>query len=506
MKRVFFFLILALSMGTLYAQGIVDGLRYSQDNITGTARFNALSGAFGALGGDLSAMAINPAGSAVFLRNEASVSARFLDRENEASYFGTLTGSLENDINLNQAGGVFVFDNADENSPWKKFTLGVGYNNNQSFDNELFIAGNGNTSISNFFLQQAQGIPLNLLQLQGNETISDLYSFLGQNQGVAAQNAFLGYQGFIFDPVDPENSNNTQYTSNVGSGNFNQEYTFLSEGYSGKYTLNLATQFTDDYYFGINLNSHVIDYQQSTFLYETNNNQGSTVNQIGFQNNLSVLGSGFSAQLGGIAKVADYLRLGLTYDTPTWYTISEETSQYLETQRTIEGQTNTAIIDPRILNIYEDYTLRTPGKVTASAAYIFGKDGLISFDYSYKDFSEITFKPTSDPSFSALNSNINSTLTAASTYRVGGEYRFDNLSLRAGYRFEESPYKNKEIVDDLTSFSLGTGYNFGSYYFDFSYSWIEQDRQQQLYNVGLTDRAAVNTTDSSLVFTFGLKL
>ncbi len=492
-------------MATLQAQGIADGLRYSQENTTGTARFNGLSGAFGALGGDLSAIAINPAGGAVFLRNEASISAGVLDKNNEALYFNTFTKSLDTDVNLNQVGGVFVFNNTNENSPWRKFTLGVNYNNTQNYDNELFIAGNGNNSIANFFLEQAQGIPLNLLQLQGSETISDLYSFLGENQGVTAQNAFLGYQGFIFDPVE-NNSNNTQYTSNVAAGSFNQEYTSITKGYGGKYTLNLATQYTDNFFFGINLNSHVIDYQQSTFLSETNNNQGSTVNQIGFENNLSVLGSGFSAQVGAIAKVAENLRLGLTYDTPTWYTISEETTQYLETERTIDGQTNTAIIDPQVLNVYEDYDLKTPGKLAASAAYIFGKSALISFDYSYKDFSEITFKPTSDPVFSAENGIIDNTLTGASTYRIGGEYRFSDISLRAGYHYEESPYNNKQVMDDLNGVSLGLGYNFGNYYMDLSYARTEQERQQQLYNIGLTDSALVNTVNSSIVFTFGLKL
>ena len=493
-------------MTTLQAQGIVDGLRYSQDNTTGTARFNALSGAFGALGGDLSAIAINPAGGAVFLRNEASVSAVVLDKDNEAVYFNTFAKSLNTDVSLNQVGGVFVFNNTNENSPWKKFTLGVNYNNTRNFDNELFIAGNGNNSIASFFSEQAQGIPLDLLQLQGSETISELYSFLGENQGVGAQNAFLGYQGFIFDPVEADNPNNTQYTLNVAPGTFNQEHSLISQGYSGKYTLNLATQYTDDFFFGINLNSHVIDYQQSTFLYETNNNQGSTVNEIGFENNLSVLGSGFSAQVGAIAKVAENLRIGLTYDTPTWFTISEETTQYLETERTIDGQTSTAVVDPRVLNIYEDYDLKTPGKLAASAAYIFGKSGLISFDYSYKNFSEITFKPSSDPAFAAENGIIDNALKGASTYRIGGEYRFSDVSFRAGYRFEESPYDNKQIMDDLNGFSLGLGYNFGNYYMDLSYARTEQERQQQLYNIGLTDSALVNTTNSSFVFTFGLKL
>ena len=41
-------------------------LLFSKENNSGTARFNAMSGAFGALGGDVSAIKINPAGAAIF--------------------------------------------------------------------------------------------------------------------------------------------------------------------------------------------------------------------------------------------------------------------------------------------------------------------------------------------------------------------------------------------------------------------------------------------------------
>ena len=69
MKRKIFLLIGIVSFSILNAQNTVDALRYSTENIQGTARFNSLSGAFGALGGDLSAIDINPAGSSVFLEN-----------------------------------------------------------------------------------------------------------------------------------------------------------------------------------------------------------------------------------------------------------------------------------------------------------------------------------------------------------------------------------------------------------------------------------------------------
>ena len=46
-----------------------DALRYAVDNLNGTARFRGISGAFGAVGGDLSALNVNPAGSLFFKNN-----------------------------------------------------------------------------------------------------------------------------------------------------------------------------------------------------------------------------------------------------------------------------------------------------------------------------------------------------------------------------------------------------------------------------------------------------
>ena len=59
MKKLIILAIGFLSMSNIMAQDISDALRYSQDEIQGSARFRALSGAFGALGGDMSAVSIN---------------------------------------------------------------------------------------------------------------------------------------------------------------------------------------------------------------------------------------------------------------------------------------------------------------------------------------------------------------------------------------------------------------------------------------------------------------
>ncbi|AVI49985.1 transporter [Pukyongia salina] len=506
MKRKFFLLIAGFVMTFSSAQNITDGLRYGVDRTTGSARYTAMSGAFGALGGDLSAIGINPASSAVFITNDLSFSLGVLDRENNATYFGSEARGIDTDVAINQAGGVFVYDNVNENSNWKKFTVGINYNNTLNHDDDVFIQGNGNRSIASYFLTLAQGIPLELLQLQGGESISSLYSFLGETEGTAAQNAFLGFQGYIIDPVDAGNPNNTQYVSNIAPGRFNQEYYATSTGFNGKYTINFGAQYTEQFYFGVNLNFHAIDYVESNFLFETNSNPGSIVNQVEFENNLSVLGGGFSAQLGGIFKVSDEVRLGLTYDTPTWFEISEETTQYLRTRRTEDGQSITAVVNPNVLNVFADYELRTPGRYAASAAYVFGKQGLISLDYSYKDYSQTKFSSDFSGEFSALNNSISSNLQGSSSVKLGGEYRINALSLRAGMQYEQSPYKNDMIVGDLTGFSLGLGYDFGEYNFDIAYARAQQDRSRQLYDVGLTSVSNIDTTFNNIVFTLGISL
>ena len=487
-------------------QNITDALRYSTESLNGTARFNSLSGSFGALGGDVSSIVVNPAGSSVFLKSAGTATVSVVDKKNEATYFNTSTNTSDTNFKFNQLGFVFVFRNPDQESSFNKFTMGLNYIATQNYDENLFIKGTGNTSIGEYFLAQAQGIPLNLLQLQSGESISSLYSYLGETVGTGAQNAFLGYQGFIIDPIDPGDPSNTQYYSNIAAGNFNQEYSYYTSGYSGKYTFNVATQLNNNISFGLNLNSNNIDYKQTTFLYETNTNQGSLVNNVGFENNLAVYGWGFSAQLGAIATVTNGLRIGLTYDTPIWYDIYEETIQYLETQRNQNGITINEFIDPRIVNIFQKYELRTPWKVTGSAAYVFGKKGLLSFDYVYKDYSSIKFGPSNDPLFVSENNKIKSELKGASMYRIGGEYRIDLLSIRGGYVFEESPYKNTTTLGDLSGFSFGLGYFLGSYNIVLSYSRTQQDREQQLYDVGLTDVSSINATRNNYVLTIAYEI
>ena len=56
MKKLLTLLIIGISAQYTFAQNVADAVRYSTQNITGTARFRGTGGAFGALGGDVSAL------------------------------------------------------------------------------------------------------------------------------------------------------------------------------------------------------------------------------------------------------------------------------------------------------------------------------------------------------------------------------------------------------------------------------------------------------------------
>ncbi len=499
MKKYIYLLLAGLTFSYAQSQDITDALRFSQDNLNGTARFRAMGGAFGALGGDLSAITINPAGSAVFSNNQMALTLSNFNTKNNSNYFGTTTSDNKNSFDLNQAGAVFVFKDRN-NSDWKKFSLAVNYENTNNFGNSIFSAGtNPTNSIDKYFLSYANGVSLIDLEELNYDELNN-----------AGQQAFLAYQGYIINPVT-NSDNNTLYTSNVpASGNYYQENSIVSKGYNGKLSFNAATSYKDKLFLGLNLNSHFIDYTQSSSFYEENSaplTANYTVTNLSFNNDLYTYGNGFSFQVGAIAKVGQNIRLGLAYESPTWYKLNDELTQSLfAVSSKIGGADTNDAVDPKITNIYEPYKLQTPSKITGSLALVFGKTGLISVDYAIKDYGSIKFKPENDSYYSGVNSNINSVLDKTGELRLGAEYKIKEWSLRGGYRLEQSPYKNKTTIGDLTGYSGGLGYNFGSTKVDLSYSTSKRDSQQGFFNQGFTDGAKINSMKNNVSLTLLFEL
>ncbi len=351
MKKLSLLIIAILAMSNFHAQDIADAVRFSQDEIQGSARFRAMSGAFGALGGEMSAVSLNPAGSAIFNRSHASFSLSNLSIDNDVSFFNGRSSSSESKFDLNQAGAVFVFNNTDQSSKWKKFTLGIAYDKTGNYDDNWFTNGTNTNSIDNYFLENAQGLRLDEISAFPDESLESAYADIGSFFGYTNQQAFLGYESFILEPAE-NTDENTLYSSNIGAGRFNQSYQKFETGYNGKFTFNAATQYSDKLYLGLNLNAHFINYERFTDFNERNSNQNSLVTNVDFENSLFTTGNGFSFQLGAILKLTNDFRAGLTYQSPTWYNIIEETSQFISTVISDDLGTETIPINPSTINYF----------------------------------------------------------------------------------------------------------------------------------------------------------
>ena len=70
----FLLAILSICSISINAQNEIDALRYSQQNMFGSARVSSMGGAFGSLGGDFSGLSQNPAGIGMYQFTEVTFS------------------------------------------------------------------------------------------------------------------------------------------------------------------------------------------------------------------------------------------------------------------------------------------------------------------------------------------------------------------------------------------------------------------------------------------------
>ena len=485
------FLIAFLSFWTLPAQNLDLVHLITQENISGNARFEAMSGAFGALGGNLSAIHTNPAASAVFNANQFGLSTSTQSTANNTSYFGTSTPTENRNSGLNQIGGVLLLKNNNTEMAWKKIAFGFNAQMQSSYNNTIQINGtNTENGLDTYFLDYAAGKDGSVFGLNDGETVRSVYQFFGESAGYGFeyQQAFLGSRGYIFDYFEDDGL----FVSNAIYSSVQHNHKIQTSGDKWDMAFTLSGQYIDWLYLGVNMNISGIEYRQISSTTESGYDVDSPMREIYFQNELYTYGGGVSLQFGAIATPNKNVRLGASYKSPTWYSLKDEFSQFLETKSNdVDGKSFNDVIDLRnTVNVYEDYTIKTPSELHGSLAYIFGTRGLISFDYTLKNYQNTHIGPNDNDVFIALNDQIDQNWTSTSSYRIGGEYRQGGVSLRAGYHLEETPYSNSSILGDRSGYSFGIGLNFRSSVINLSILNSEQSRSHQLYDTGLVDPAS----------------
>lgn len=461
-----------LTMGALQAQQITpfDISRYSESDMNGTARFKGMSGAFGAVGGDLSALKINPAGSAIFNYNQASFSLSLTNKNNKTNYLNNRESKNYTGLDVGQLGAVFVFNSNDANATMRKFAIAVNYEGTKNLNNDYRMIGTGQTnSLGEYFYQLANGYGVPHHAMGGTNGLNQDYINAGYIANYPGQQTYLAHETFLLN----KGKNDGEYEANFGTNQdtYTQGKYVSTDGYNSKFSGNFSAQLGDRVFVGANLNLHLFDYKQSSSAVEFNHASVASgmVSSITYNNHLYTYGTGFSFNLGVIGQITDELRAGIAYESPTWYNLRDEITEGISTI-VVDAKQNPAEAYPNVTNIFDRYRLKTPAKYTGSLAYIFNKRGLISVDYGIKDYSNNQFSPKNDGGYKILNNFYRNEMKTASEVRVGAEYRIKQVSLRGGYRFEESPYKNTQYMSDLNSFSAGIGYEFGNSRLDLAYS------------------------------------
>lgn len=107
MKRIYLPIIALWGLTQVNAQEFNpgDAVRIGTQQLNGSARFNAMGGAFGALGGDVSSLQINPAGSALFNYNHFSITGNLQINKNKSNYIGSISEAKESkfDVQIGRA-------------------------------------------------------------------------------------------------------------------------------------------------------------------------------------------------------------------------------------------------------------------------------------------------------------------------------------------------------------------------------------------------------------------
>lgn len=446
------------SMSFAQSLGYEDlGLLFSQNDNNGTARFTAMGGAFGALGGDISAININPAGLSVFKSSAFSGTFNSRSTNINTTYYGNSINSENEYINIPQAGAVLTFDTPSNSGEWNKFAIGFNYRITKDFNDNFSARGNSGVATFTEF-------PLDENDPKLVYDIADEQSFVNSYKGDLSE---------------------------------------INIGFSAVHQRKLHV--------GLGLNFYSLNFSQRSTLSEFNSDSdGNLLDAFLYQESF-ITGSGFSANLGFIYKLHPNFRFGLSYQTPTWYNEILDENNILNNDgyngdTEIMVSNSNEIYDNTIDNfpyqIYA-YSLKTPSKLTASAALIFGKFGLLSLDYSNKYFNNIRF---SDGDFSQENQSLQDNYRNTHNFNVGTEWRFNRLSLRGGYIFEQNPDKQALDSDNLEGYSLGGGYNFGNFKIDFSFADNNRTAPYNFYSGYNVDPAELSINNKVFTSTLTINL
>ncbi len=458
-----------------------DALLFSQTSYNGSARVQGIGGTQVALGGDVSLANSNPAGLGFFNRSVFSITPALDFNTSDANFFGQSTHSFKNNFNFNQIGGVINYGKGDiVQSKFKGGSLAISLNRINNFHNEINYDNYNNESsvVDSFIDAVGDAFPEDLGGLNG-----------------AAYDHFLIEEADYNSDIDyflDEVNGRTYITPNFGDGTI-EGYSSLVGRFAGslprqnevlelrgaQYQFNVAWggNYDDRLYFGGGIGIQSVDYTQKRTFLETeyafgDGSPDNILNAIEITDRLDIEGAGINATVGLIARPVEYVTIGISYISPTYLALNEESDYIFSTDWNsnysyISGTDTTELgfISTASDIFISDYTLKTPSKVNLGTALFLGKYGFVSGDLEFVDYSNALLK-SSDFVVTEDNNAIKDIYESVVNFRMGGELRFEEIRVRGGYSRQADPYKNSEYDRTISSTSFGLGYRTRDYFVD----------------------------------------
>lgn len=436
-----------------------DALRFSQLRSTGSARVSAIGGTQNSLGGDISNIHGNPAGLGFFRRSEFSISPSYTDWRTTGTYNNVQEFNDIPTTNFALPNLSLVISNPRDPLAAGRFrggSFGISVNRLANFNSEFAFAGITPTSITEFFAADAFGVSENALAIENSLT-------------------GLAYSTALIAPVRPGTTEYVPFNQTEAPDMYEEVTT---RGGINQVTFAYGGNFDNRLFLGASLGIASINFEQ----YKTFTEDYETTDLIGFDinENLFVNGTGVNLNIGAIYKPVDYINLGLSFQTPTWYRLNEE----YDGEIIAAFENPNEVFDARTDILISTYNINTPMRINAGVTYFVGKNGFISADIDYVDYTAARvnsrdFNPRPD------NDVINQIYTRTLNYRLGGELRYDIFRFRAGYGYYGDPFRND--FDDpsrhTTQITGGVGVRLANFYVDAAYMNTSFDQFYRGYSL-----------------------
>lgn len=501
-----------------------EALLFSRTNPGGSARVQGFGGSQIALGGDISSANSNPAGLGFFNKSVFSFTPSFNSHQSDTRFRGGSTNTFKNNFNINNMGVVFNNTNQGEQSgKFRGGSFSLSFQRVNDFHNEYTYEGfsNDNSIIDSFIDNSGNTHPDNL---SGIEYFAYHTHYLTDRPSQDEDDIYFISDDGVISPNYGDGSTET-YSSlfGRGTGSLPRQYESVrTKGAQYQWNIAYGANYDDLFYFGGGLGIQSINYNQERtyiedqFAFEDGNGGfiiDDLINEIRMDDELSITGIGINATAGIIVRPVDFFRFGLSYTTPTFNALNEEseTTFVADWNSSYSYDIGSKIVPLGVISnqgendlILSNYTLRTPSKLSIGTAFFIKKAGFITTDIEFLDYSNAQIK-SNDFNVTADNRTINSLYKSSVNYRIGGEIRFDIFRFRAGYSYQGDPFTSTDIDNSVSRISGGLGYRVQDYYIDLAVTNTRANATFAPYNLadGTSPLSETKNRSTNVAVTLG---